>query len=263
MNRILNIVRRLTIEQWDALVDEYQPEGAVSAATIRRVLGAYLVIALVLYARRFVHHDVFAAVWASLPEGEDRLFYKKHIWLWTNTFIFSVPPYLYARFVLGLKLRELGFTAHRFMKHLPIYLAFVAVVFPLAVVVSETPAFMADYPIYKDAGLSLRHLLVWELSYGLYFIALEFFFRGFMLFGTTKAVGVLAIPIMTVPYMMLHYPKPELECLGSIIAGMALGVVALRTRSILAGILIHIGIAWSMDLLVLDHRDQLLPLLPF
>ncbi len=41
------------------------------------------------------------------------------------------------------------------------------------------------------------------------------------------------------------------------VAGLALGMVALHTRSIYAGMVIHIAVAWSMDLLALFHRGEL------
>ena len=75
-----------------------------------------------------------------------------------------------------------------------------------------------------------------------------------MLFGAVRVLGLGAIPAMVVPYMMIHFPKPELECFGSIIAGFALGAIALRTRAIFAGMLIHITVAWTMDAMALWHE---------
>jgi membrane protease YdiL (CAAX protease family) len=66
---------------------------------------------------------------------------------------------------------------------------------------------------------------------------------------------------MVVPYCMLHFQKPGLESVGSIIAGGTLAIVALRTRSIFAGMAIHIAVAWTMDWLALWHRGELQKLL--
>ena len=66
---------------------------------------------------------------------------------------------------------------------------------------------------------------------------------------------------MIFPYMMIHFSKPALECLGSIIAGVALGVVSLRTGAIYAGMLVHISVAWTMDLIALWHKGVLEKLL--
>jgi membrane protease YdiL (CAAX protease family) len=47
----------------------------------------------------------------------------------------------------------------------------------------------------------------------------------------------------------MHMGKAEPEALGSIVAGVALGVLALRTRSFWYGVLVHASVAVWMDLL--------------
>jgi phosphatidylglycerophosphate synthase len=83
------------------------------------------------------------------------------------------------------------------------------------------------------------------------FFALEFFFRGFFVLGLGRSIGRAAIFIAMVPYCMLHYHKPPLEAFAAIIAGVALGEVAYRTRSIAGGVIVHISVAATMELLAL------------
>ena len=66
-------------------------------------------------------------------------------------------------------------------------------------------------------------------------------------------MGAYAIFAMIVPYCMIHFGKPFLECLAAIVAGTVLGTLALKTRSIWCGVLIHVSVAWTMDLLSLWH----------
>jgi len=40
---------------------------------------------------------------------------------------------------------------------------------------------------------------------------------------------------------------------GSIFAGIVLGTLAMATRSIWCGVLIHVSVAWTMDCLALMH----------
>ena len=91
----------------------------------------------------------------------------------------------------------------------------------------------------------------WEVLYAAQFVSLEFFFRGFLLQGLRRALGSNAIFVMIVPYCMIHYGKPLPETLGAIGAGLILGTLAMRTRSIWGGVLIHIGVAMTMDVLAL------------
>ena len=93
------------------------------------------------------------------------------------------------------------------------------------------------------ANRSHFDLWTWEALYAAQFISLEFFFRGFLLQGLRRALGANAIFVMIVPYCMIHYGKPMPETFGAIGAGLILGTLAMRTRSIWGGVLIHIGVA--------------------
>jgi membrane protease YdiL (CAAX protease family) len=56
---------------------------------------------------------------------------------------------------------------------------------------------------------------------------------------------------------MIHFGKPLPECLGSIIAGLVLGVLAMDTRSIWGGVTIHVAVAWGMDFAALSQKGVL------
>jgi membrane protease YdiL (CAAX protease family) len=79
------------------------------------------------------------------------------------------------------------------------------------------------------------------------FFALEIFFRGFWLSTLRSTLGSGAIFAMCVPYCMIHFGKPYLETAGALVAGTALGSLAMRTNSIYSGFLVHITVALAMD----------------
>lgn len=83
------------------------------------------------------------------------------------------------------------------------------------------------------------------------------FFRGWWLGVLRKSFGSGAIFAMAVPYCMIHYGKPYLEACGAIIAGIALGSLSMKTKSIYQGFLVHITVAALMDWLSLSHRMAL------
>jgi membrane protease YdiL (CAAX protease family) len=85
------------------------------------------------------------------------------------------------------------------------------------------------------------------------FFALEVFFRGFMLSPLRRSFGSGAVFAMCVPYVMIHYGKPYLESAGAFLAGVALGSLAMRTRSIYSGFFVHVSVALMMDLLALSR----------
>ena len=61
----------------------------------------------------------------------------------------------------------------------------------------------------------------------------------------------------TIPYAVVHYAKPFPEAMGAVVAGLVLGWLALRTRTIVGGVIVHGTIALAMDLLALWRRGLL------
>lgn len=145
-------------------------------------------------------------------------------------------------------LAELGLSLRGFSQHVWVYGVLFAPVLVAVVIVSFTEEFSTYYPFYSEAHRSLFDFVVWEAFYIAQFFALEFFFRGFMIQPLRKVMGSSAIFAMMIPYVMIHYGKPILECFAAIIAGVVLGTLAMRTRSIWAGFLIHVSVALSMDI---------------
>jgi membrane protease YdiL (CAAX protease family) len=151
-------------------------------------------------------------------------------------------------------LLDMGLRGRGFFGHLWIYGLCLAVVLPAMLLVASQPDFGNYYPFYKGSSRSISDLLIWEAMYGAQFFALELFFRGFVLGALRRTLGSAAIFAMAVPYCMIHYGKPYLETNGAIVAGIVLGSLAMRTRSIYAGFLVHITVAFSMDFLSLWRR---------
>jgi membrane protease YdiL (CAAX protease family) len=57
-------------------------------------------------------------------------------------------------------------------------------------------------------------LWVYWAGYALQFVGVEAFFRGYLTFGLAPRFGWLAVPIMTVPYTMIHFAKPMPEAVA-------------------------------------------------
>ncbi|MCK9460520.1 MAG: CPBP family intramembrane metalloprotease [Proteobacteria bacterium] len=146
-----------------------------------------------------------------------------------------------------LRFADTGLSARGFSKHVWLYGVLFAPVLIAVVVVSFTDEFSTYYPFYGEAHRSLFDFGVWEAFYFAQFLSLEYFFRGFMIQPLRRIMGSSSVFAMVIPYVMIHFDKPMLECFAAIIAGVVLGTLALRTRSIWAGFLIHVSVALSMD----------------
>jgi hypothetical protein len=145
----------------------------------------------------------------------------------------------------GLSSRKINWTP---------YLVALGLMLPLVAAAATQPDFQETYPKLKLIGegyntenVSAWKILLFELSYGSDFITIELFFRGFLVLAFTKWFGREAILPMACFYCTIHFGKPVGECISSFFGGMILGVIVYHTRSILGGLVVHLGIAWMME----------------
>jgi hypothetical protein len=61
-------------------------------------------------------------------------------------------------------------------------------------------------------------------------------------------IGPAAILPMAMFYCSIHFGKPLLECISSYFGGILLGIFACYSQSIYGGIVVHLGLAWMMEL---------------
>jgi membrane protease YdiL (CAAX protease family) len=125
----------------------------------------------------------------------------------------------------------------------------------------------------REAGLGpfLGHFTAY---FFLYYIPWEFFFRGFLLLpfalaaqrafarnaagqtgtglqegGGEAGAAIIAALVLfqTLPSTLLHFGHPMSELLGAVVGGVAFGILAWKTRSIVPGLLIHAAMGLGTD----------------
>jgi membrane protease YdiL (CAAX protease family) len=186
---------------------------------------------------------------ALLFEGEDAQARQLTWWVGVCLATNVVVPMLLIRWVFRERVRDYGVKLRGAFADYWVYVVMLAVAWPAIFLASAQSGFQETYPFYRLApgaplGLTFWR---WEALYGLQFFGVEFMFRGFLLHGTRHRFGAYSIPVMMVPYCMLHFFKPLPETLAAIVGAFALGFMSLRTRSIWMGTAIHVTVAWSMD----------------
>lgn len=260
----------------DARARQTPPEvGTRQLLTV--ALGVMAVLFFIRYFGRSTEPQYWQAIlrgiglsdWAdalgrALTQGEGAKMARKVYWAGARLFAYTVIPATFAwvglRGAAKIPLRELfGLKLSGFFEHVRIYLLMLAVVAPVVVLASLTDSFQRKYPFYRlEEGESVwPWLIAWELLYAMQFLALEMFYRGFIVQGLSRRLGYAAIFFMMVPYMMIHFGKPMPECLGSIIAGFVLGTMSLKSGAIWFGAVLHVLVAWGMDFLSLWHQGHL------
>jgi hypothetical protein len=139
--------------------------------------------------------------------------------------------------------------------HVQPYLLLLLGMVPLIAFAATQNDFLRTYPkVQRIDGINqhVQHAFPWkllyELSYGIDFVTIEFFFRGFLVLAFARFAGKQAILPVAAFYCSIHFGKPLFECITSYFGGIILGAVVYHTRSIWGGLIVHLGIAWLMEL---------------
>ena len=136
-----------------------------------------------------------------------------------------------------------------------IFLTLTAISLPAFWLGSLNPEMQQVYPLFKNFT-GLRSFILYELSYLPFFIAIEFIFRGYLLFGLAGVrddeielagggvSGVFyfhryALLIQMLSYTAWHLGKPVPELWGTLVWGLAAGATAYAVRSVWPIILSH------------------------
>ncbi len=126
---------------------------------------------------------------------------------------------------------------------------------------SADPSLQLTYPWAGEwVGASPLNLLLWVFLYGLYYVSFEFFYRGFMLRVVEPAWGLsAAIWTQALASTLLHLGKPPAETFAALPAGLLFAVLAVRGRSLLYPVVLHLVIGLSTDVFILARQGVLFP----
>jgi membrane protease YdiL (CAAX protease family) len=205
-------------------------------------------LVLLVFSGGFPTLGALSKDWVDI--AEDSLLGRMY-WVFWGMLAYLIIPLCVIGFVFRESPARYGMRFKLTKRSLVLYGGVLLVMMPVLYVASSQLSFILRYPLAKDLGHDPLRIALWELARSLRFVALEFFFRGFLLFSLEEKLGLNAIAVATLPYGLVHYAKPFPEALGAVLAGFVLGLFALRTRSIAGGALLHALIAASMDMLAL------------
>lgn len=253
IDKLLALLRRLTVGSWQAIDDEWLEEPNKKKFDYRPLIVLVTVCVSLTLQEYYGDRGKFAEYFPERMRSEYGELQSFAWWSGWRFFGYVVMPLIAIELMPGERIRDYFIGFKNFLKHAWIYLGLFAIVFPAVLVVAQQDSFLRTYPFYKLANRSAFDFWAWQAIYGVQFLSLEFFFRGFILKATAPRLGSHAIFVMLVPYCMIHFGKPMIETLAAIIAGTVLGTLALRTRSIWGGVLIHVGVALTMDLLAVSN----------
>ncbi|WP_162932281.1 CPBP family glutamic-type intramembrane protease [Solimonas sp. K1W22B-7] len=192
-------------------------------------------------------------------------------WLsfWAGALLVVGIPAIMIRYVFKLPLREFGLgLPPRGLRRLALMTAAVLFVasFGAFYQYGNDPAMASTYPFFRDFD-GVGQFVVYELGYLPFFLAIEFIFRGYLLFGlyllptgqapAGNAGGMgqrypldwrILVPMLA--YTAWHLGKPLPELWGTLFWGPAASAIVLATRSIWPVVIVHWLLNVWMDLVI-------------
>lgn len=170
-------------------------------------------------------------------------------WAGIQIFAYLILPVIVC-IIFRINLATVGWSIRGLKEHWRPYAGILFVALPAVVAVSFSSEFQAKYPLLEvrdGSQIDLAQMLIWWAFYAVQFLAIESFFRGFLVLGLADAFGMNAVLIAMLPYLAIHFSKPPLEAAASIVGALIMGILALRSRSIWLGVVVHIAVAGTMD----------------
>ena len=225
----------------------------------RKIVIIFLAVAILqtfswyITSRRFFRYNYFE----SMQSNPNIFLYEYFYWFAGDFITLFLLPVLIIKILLKERISDYGLRIGDYKTGLKYSLLFLAVMIPIIWFVSSGSEFSQTYPQLNDVKYSWNLFLIFEAGILLYMVAWEFIWRGFMLFGLKPRFGYYTVLFQMIPFVILHNGKPAIETIGAIVAAIALGILALRTRSILYCIITHAGVMFCIDLIsVLRYRTN-------
>ena len=166
-----------------------------------------------------------------------------------------------ALFVTGGRLREIGLRRAKRIRPAAVLLACGAIAL-VSFVGRRNPQLAAFYPFGRPEILELvqsplgmaAHCLAY---FCFYYLPWELTFRGALLFPLVarRSSGISGLLLTVTPQALastlLHIGHPPMELAAAFPFGLALGMLAVRTGSILPGLMIHAAAGIALDLSII------------
>ncbi len=228
-----------------ALISSWSPGPAILFFAGLSVLVWEFFGSQQFYLAHLRHWNILPTSWPGFVTGEGQAAAYRFL---SCLVLFGVVPAVLGLVVFRKPMGQWGVTLGRRRRTA----MWVAVSLPAFIAMGALSATMPElrrvYPINPLASMSMAAFAAHAATYLLFYLGWEFFFRGFLLFGLEKELGAAnAVLIQATMSAMLHIGDPAGEAFGGFAGGILWGVAALRTRSLLPGLVGHAALGLSLD----------------
>jgi len=132
------------------------------------------------------------------------------------------------------------------------------VIIPLVSFSARKPESLLNYPQIRTKVWSKKLFGANLLSWAVYLLGYEFFFRGVLLFPLASEIGVWpAIAVNIGLYSATHIPKGLSETIGAIPLSVILCILSLQTGTIWIAFFVHLVMAWTNAIVAFKNNKQM------
>ncbi|MEO6489303.1 MAG: CPBP family intramembrane glutamic endopeptidase [Ferruginibacter sp.] len=186
----------------------------------------------------------------NIWKDDQQLFWLRCSKWFAGLFMVIIPVYVLWK--LKDSPREPFYGTRRLRNAKPYFLMILCMV-PLIALAATQADFLRMYPRASVVGSwdlhpQYAYYLLHEFFYSLDFITIEIFFRGFLIISLINISGAHCIVPAACFYCCIHLGKPMGEAISSFAGGLFLGIISYNTKSIRGGLIVHLGIAWLMEI---------------
>jgi membrane protease YdiL (CAAX protease family) len=107
---------------------------------------------------------------------------------------------------------------------------------PVIAIVAGVPAIREWYAPSMSTVVGVTVTSVLDL------VPSEFLLRGFLLFALLRTIGPIGVVVATVPFVMVHIGKPDIEAISTLAGGLVFGWLNWRTGAIWASAAYHVAV---------------------
>lgn len=226
-----------------------------SSSANQHVLSLVLIAALVLLLIYSVVYIAINRYQTKQHKSNESLIYLQRL---TGVFTFGVLPVAIIYNALPTNLPAYGTSLVMPLRSALWLLVLVVVIIPLNLFQAKKEENLKSYPQIRVKNWNARILVFSAITWTLYLLAYEFFFRGFLLFALDEVAGPYwAVAVNTLLYALAHVPKGKFETMGAIPLGILLCVITFNTGSFWVAFGMHVVMALSNEWFSLYYHKQM------
>jgi len=233
----------------NSLKDELKTVFKVLSDLDKKIIWIFLSIPIIqalssyYTSRKFYRSNFFE----EIQNYSDPYLLEFLYWFTGDTFLALFPTIIIIHFIFKEKISNFGFSIGDWEFGLKVSSVFIFIMLIILWFITSSQDFILKYPLLNSTKYSFQTFFIYEMGMFVYLLGWEFIWRGYMLFGLEKKFGFYSVFIQMIPFTILHFGKPFLETLGSIPGGIALGILALKTRSFYYCVIVHFSVMFAID----------------